>query len=132
MPTSAAATYEPNAIRYKNKGENRMDERLTVRLHKILRAPWAIPPVDSYRVIGTVHRGMEFGFLAIARDGGYLQVNGSVIQRLNRGDVEAAICSAEHVFATRPVQTPVAANVAGPVTVIRKKRRTPAEADFAP
>ncbi|MFS2034408.1 hypothetical protein ACEN8I_10295 [Polaromonas sp. CT11-55] len=109
-----------------------MDERLTVRLHKILRAPWAIPPVDSYRVIGTVHRGMEFGFLAIARDGGYLQVNGSVIQRLNRGDVEAAICSAEHLFATRPVQTPVAANVAGPVTVIRKKRRTPAEADFAP
>lgn len=135
MPTSAitaAAADEPSAVRYQNKGENRMDERLTVRLHKILRAPWAIPPVDSYRVIGTVHRGMEFGFLAIARDGGYLQVNGSVIQRLNRGDVEAAICSAEHLFAARPVQTPAAANVAGPVTVIRKKRRTPAEADFAP
>jgi hypothetical protein len=62
-----------------------MDERLTVRLHKILRAPWAIPPVEHYRVIGTVHRGMEFGFLAIARNGAYLQVNGSVVQRLNRG-----------------------------------------------
>lgn len=109
-----------------------MDERLTVRLHKILRAPWAIPPVDCYRVIGTVHRGMEFGFLAIARDGAYLQVNGSIVQRLNRGDVDAAISSAEHLFAARPVQAPAAANVAGAVTVIRKKRRMPADAGVAP
>lgn len=110
----------------------RMDERLTVRLHKILRAPWAIPPVDSYRVIGTVHRGMEFGFLAIARDGGYLQVNGSVVQRLNRRDVDAAINNAEHLFAAKPAQAQAAVNPAGPVTVIRKKRRTPADAELAP
>ncbi|SDM55793.1 hypothetical protein [Polaromonas sp. JS666] len=109
-----------------------MDERLTVRLHKILRAPWAIPPVEHYRVIGTVHRGMEFGFLAIARNGAYLQVNGSVVQRLNRGDVDAAISSAEQLFAARPVQASSAGSVAGPVTVIRKKRRTPADTGVAP
>lgn len=111
-----------------------MDERLTVRLHKILRAPWAIPPVDCYRVIGTVHRGMEFGFLAITRDGFYLQVNGSVVQRLNRADVDAAIGSAEHLYAARPMQTsaPAPMDSAGPVTVIRKKRRTPIEAGIAP
>lgn len=109
-----------------------MDERLTVRLHKILRAPWAIPPVDCYRVIGTVHRGMEFGFLAIARDGGYLQVNGSVIQRLNRCDVDAAISSAEHLVAIRPLMQTPAVAAAEPVTVIRKKRRMPADAGVAP
>lgn len=123
-----------------------MDDRLTVRLHKILRAPWAIPPVDTYRVIGTVHRGMEFGFLAISRDGAYLQVNGSVVQRLNRGDVDAAISSAEHLFAVRPFQAfasasasasasapaPEIASATGPVTVIRKKRRVPADAAVAP
>lgn len=119
-----------------------MDDRLTVRLHKILRAPWAIPPVDTYRVIGTVHRGMEFGFLAISRDGAYLQVNGSVIQRLNRGDVDAAISSAEHLFAVRPFQAltsasasapaPEMANATGPVTVTRKKRRMLADAAVVP
>lgn len=113
-------------------GETCMDGRLTVRLHKILRAPWAIPPVDFYRVIGTVHRGMEFGFLAIARDGGYVQVNGSVVQRLNRADVDAAICSAEHLFVARPVQAPLVPRPAGPVTVIHKKRRTPTGAGVAP
>jgi len=119
-------------VGYPEREEARTDERLTVRLHKILRAPWAIPPVDSYHVIGTVHRGMEFGFLAIARNGAYLQVNGSVVQRLNRGDVDAAISSAEHLFAARLVQTPATASPIGPVTVIRKKRRTPPEAGFAP
>ena len=111
-----------------------MSERLTVRLHKILRAPWAIPPVDYYRVIGTVHRGMEFGFLAITRDGCYLQVNGSVVQRLNHADVDAAIGSAEHLSAARPMQAPAPAPMhsAEPVTVIRKKRRTPAETGIAP
>jgi hypothetical protein len=110
-----------------------MDDRLTVRLHKILRAPWAIPPVDAYRVIGTVHRGMEFGFLAIAGDGGYLQVNGSVVQRLNRSDVDAAIGSAEHLFAARPMQAaaPTMMNAPGAVTVIRKKRRLPADTGVA-
>jgi len=111
-----------------------MDDRLTVRLHKILRAPWAIPPVDSYRVIGTVHRGMEFGFLAIARDGGYLQVNGSVIQRLDRSDVDAAISSAGYLSALRPAHLPVAAvaSMAGTVTVTHKKRRMPADTSLAP
>lgn len=144
MPTSAIAAPGLDAIRYQNKEGSSMSERLTVRLHKILRAPWAIPPVDSYRVIGTVHRGMEFGFLAIARDGGYLQVNGSVVQRLNRCDVDAAINSAEHLFSARPALPPTSplapvspstmtmASAAGPVTVIRKKRRTPAEMGVAP
>jgi hypothetical protein len=109
-----------------------MNERLTVRLHKILRAPWAVPPVDYYRVIGTVHRGMEFGFLAIARDGCYLQVNGSVVQRLNRADVDAALYSAEHLCVARPVQAPAPAHPAGPVTVIHKKKRTHAEAGLVP
>ena len=107
------------------------DERLTVRLHKILRAPWAVPPGERYRVIGTVHRGMEFGFLAVARSGGYLQVNGSVVQPLNRQDVDAAIGSSSHFPAARPADTAAMERPAGPVMVIRKKRRIPADAAAA-
>ncbi len=109
-----------------------MDERLTVRLHKILRGALGGSAGDCYRVIGTVHRGMEFGFLAIARDGCYLQVNGSVVQRLNRADVDAAIYSAEHLCVARPPQAFAPAHPAEPVTVIRKKRRMPADAGVAP
>ena len=107
------------------------DERLTVRLHKILRAPWAVPPGERYRVIGTVHRGMEFGFLALARNGGYLQVNGSVVQPLNREDVDAAIGSIAHYPAAVPLDATAMARPAGPVMVIRKRRRIPADADAA-
>ena len=98
---------------------NGVEERVTVRLHKVLRSPWAAPPGERYRVIGTVHRGMEFGFLAIARDGGYLQINGSVVQPLNRKDIDAAIGGVAHF------------PVAGPVTVVRKRRRIPADADVS-
>ncbi|WP_411883570.1 hypothetical protein [Polaromonas sp. YR568] len=108
-----------------------MDERLTVRLHKILRAPWAVPPGERYRVIGTVHRGMEFGFLAVARNGGYLQVNGSVVQALNREDVNAAIGSISHFPASRPMDGPAIERATEPVTVIRKRRRIPADAGTA-
>jgi hypothetical protein len=108
-----------------------MDERLTVRLHKIQRSPWAIPPVDCYRVIGTVHRGMEFGFLALARDGRYLQVNGSVIQPLNQEDVIAAIRTVERLRPSGPISAPPPGPPAGPVMVFHKRRRIPAEADAA-
>lgn len=108
-----------------------IDERLTVRLHKILRAPWAVPPGERYRVIGTVHRGMEFGFLALARDGGYLQINGSVVQPLNRKDVDAAIGSTGYFPAIGLVSTPAIGQPAGPVTVIRKRKRIPADAGAA-
>ncbi|WP_411878373.1 hypothetical protein [Polaromonas sp. YR568] len=108
-----------------------MDERLTVRLHKILRAPWAVPPGERYRVIGTVHRGMEFGFLAVARNGGYLQINGSVVQPLNREDVDAAIGSISHFPAARPVDATAMEQPAGAVMVIRKRRRIPADAGIA-
>jgi hypothetical protein len=115
----------PGTIQHPIEGERCMDDRLTVRLHKILRAPWAVPPSDCYRVI-------EFGFLAITREGCYLQVNGSVVQRLNRADVDAAIYSAEHLYAARPAQAFAPAHPAEPVTVIRKKRRTPTDAGVAP
>lgn len=108
-----------------------IDERLTVRLHKILRAPWAVPPGERYRVIGTVHRGMEFGFLAIARDGGYLQVNGSVVQPLNRKDVDAAIGSTGYLPAAGLMSSPAMERPAGPVTVIHKRKRIPADAGVA-
>jgi hypothetical protein len=107
-----------------------MDDRLTVRLHKILRAPWAVPPVDFYRVIGTVHRGMEFGFLAIARDGSYLQVNGSVVQRLNHVDVDAAIRTVEYLRSARPMQPAPLEPAAGAVEIVRKRRRIPVAADL--
>jgi hypothetical protein len=106
-----------------------MEERLTVRLHKILRSPWAIPPVDSYRTIGTVHRGMEFGFLVIARDGSYLQINGSVIQPLNREAVLAAIRTVERMRFAGPINAPPPGPPAGPVTVVHKRRRISTEAD---
>lgn len=110
---------------------NGTDERLTVRLHKVLRSPWAVPPGERYRVIGTVHRGMEFGFLAIARDGGYLQVNGSVVQPLNREAVNAAIGGISHLPSCRVTDAPAmpaAERPAAPVTVVRKKRRIPPDA----
>jgi hypothetical protein len=108
-----------------------MEERLTVRLHKILRSPWAVPPGERYRVIGTVHRGLEFGFLAIARDGGYLQINGSVVQPLNREHVNAAIGGISHFPAARSMDNPAMERPMGPVTVVRKRRRIPADADVA-
>lgn len=113
---------------------NGPDERLTVRLHKILRSPWAVPPGDRYRVIGTVHRGMEFGFLAIARDGGYLQINGSVVQPLNREDVNAAIGGIARFPVPRIMNAtaiPATEQPAGAVTVVHKKRRVPANAGVA-
>jgi hypothetical protein len=108
-----------------------MEERLTVRLRKILRSPWAIPPVDCYRTIGTVHRGLEFGFLVIARDGSYLQINGSVIQALDREDVMAAIRTVERLRPAGPIIAPPPGPPAGPVTIVHKRRRIPAEADAA-
>ena len=110
---------------------NGVEERVTVRLHKVLRSPWAAPPGERYRVIGTVHRGMEFGFLAIARDGGYLQINGSVVQPLNRKDIDAAIGGVAHFPVAGPVGSPAMERPGGPVTVVRKRRRIPADADVS-
>lgn len=96
-----------------------MRELLTVRLGVSLRTPWAIPP-SEYGVIGNVYRGMEFGFLAIAPGGVYVQVNGSAVQPLNQDDVNAAIC-AERLRAAKPCEQPIE-----PVVTVRKRRRIPA------
>jgi hypothetical protein len=74
---------------------------------------------------------MEFGFLAIARDGGYLQINGSVVQPLNREHVNAAIGGISHFPAARSMDNPAMERSTGPVTVVRKRRRIPADADVA-
>lgn len=94
-----------------------MDKYLTVRLRGALRAPWAYFP-PGYHVIGTVYRGMEFGFLAVTGCGAYLRINGSVVQALNRGEVIAAMRNAECLLAARCVE-----QSAEPVVVVRKSRR---------
>lgn len=103
-----------------------MDKYLTVRLRGALRTPWAYFP-PGYHVIGTVYRGMEFGFLAVTGCGTYLRINGSVVETLNRGEVVAAMRNAERLLETRYVEQAVE-----PVVIVRKSRRLPIIEGAAP
>ncbi|WP_157158247.1 hypothetical protein [Delftia sp. Cs1-4] len=70
------------------------------------------------RLLGVVQRGLETGALALLPDGVYAQVNGDIVQPLNRAQVEAALRCAGMAFeAPRPAS-------AGQPTVIVKRRRT--------
>lgn len=95
-----------------------------------MRLPWAVPPEDI-RVLGTVHRGMEFGFLAKTALGEYVQINGSTMQRLNFAQVEQARREASGTSRIQGDRAPGTARpaVAAPsVVTVRKKRKvlTPA------
>jgi hypothetical protein len=103
---------------------------IIVKLRVPLRLPWAVPPEDI-RVLGTVHRGMEFGFLAKTAFGEYVQINGSTTQRLNFAQVEQARREASGIARMQGGRAPGTARPAAAppsVVTVRKKRRvlTPA------
>jgi hypothetical protein len=93
-------------------------------------------PDHGVKIIGTVHRGAEFGYLALSPAGEYMQVNGSVTRVLNASKVRAAIRSAEGPRGRqRPTfQRPTFQRSAAPperppaVVIVRKKRRVLAAA----
>lgn len=86
----------------------------------------AVAPELGVRVIGTVQRGCEFGYLAMSPLGEYLQVNGSVARVLNASQVRAAMRSA---VGPRERQRPTFQRSDPPpekppaVVIVRKKRR---------
>ena len=84
-----------------------------------------VPRVPSGGVLlGVVQRGMHIGALARLPDGSFVQVNGDVIQPLNRSQVETALRKAS-VPTERSMAAPAAMPVstdAVPVTIKRRRR----------
>lgn len=77
-------------------------------------------------LIGVVERGMQIGALARLPDGSFVQVNGDVVQPLNRSQVENALRTARPV--RRSTGHPSSSVAPAPPVVIIKRRRvlTPA------
>lgn len=46
----------------------------------------------TFKAVGIVQFGMEFGVLAVSQNGDYYRVNGSKVTLLDNADVEDAIC----------------------------------------
>jgi hypothetical protein len=104
---------------------NGVSPEIIVKLRLPLRLPWAVPPEDV-RILGTVHRGMEYGFLGKTALGEYVQVNGSTLQPLDAAMVEQALRDAAD--GPRPPSGGIRSQVrpvapAPSVVTIRKKRR---------
>lgn len=90
--------------------------------------PCTATPDSSLQIIGTVHIGLEFGYLVISPAGDYLQVNGSVTRTLNTAKVRAALSKAEGLQRGRQPQTHLRRiQPQSPVVIVRKKRRVPLE-----
>jgi len=85
-----------------------------------------VPRVPAGGVLlGVVERGMNIGALARLRDGSFVQVNGDVIQPLNRSQVETALRRtkpARRFDAETAAQAPPADAGAVVVTVKRRRR----------
>jgi len=74
-------------------------------------------PVDI-RLLGVVQRDLQIGALAQCHDGSYVQINGDVVQPLNRSQVEHALRASAQA----------GPNVSGtpappPAVTVRKRRR---------
>lgn len=93
-----------------------------------LTLPCTAAPDSALRIIGTVHQGSGFGYLAMSPAGDYLQVNGSVTRTLNAAKVRAAISKAEGLLRGPKPQTWLRrTQPQSPVVIVRKKRRVPLE-----
>lgn len=100
-----------------------MTDKLIVKLGRNhLALPWMASP-EGQCVIGTVSRGAEFGYLAKADDGNFVQVNGSVVQVLNTSQVRDAIRRAARFQGLELEATRDLAPAAVPMVVVRKRRR---------
>lgn len=76
---------------------------------------------EGAELLGVVERGMQIGALARLADGSFVQINGDVVQPLNRSQVEAALRAA------RPARPhgrfkASSAPVAPPVVTIKRRR----------
>lgn len=100
-------------------------------------------PQPDLKMLGTVQSGLEIGALARTADGRYVQVNGSILQELRAGRIEAAIQRYRSFISAKsrssrpaasligptelseepPVEVPVHRPDAPPPTVVYKKRR---------
>jgi hypothetical protein len=72
-------------------------------------------------LLGVVERGMQIGALARLADGSFVQVNGDVMQPLNRSQVESALRTARPARANlgRPSSSLAPAS---PVVTIKRRR----------
>lgn len=102
--------------------------RIVLHERAHLRFVPRVPPGGV--LLGVVERGMHVGALARLQDGSFVQVNGDVVQPLNRSQVETALRR------TAPSRTGGSSGVvrAPPVDVakvhvtIKQRRRLPARA----
>ena len=92
---------------------------------------FAVPREDMV-FIGTIEQNASIGALARDLDGGYWQVNGDVLRKLNTSRIEASLRGAGGV----PYRAPAAAAEvaapapAGPAPVVIVKRRRRLSADL--
>ena len=83
---------------------------------------------EDMELLGTVQRGMQIGALARLPDNTYAQVNGDVIQPLNRSRIEATLRSTPPARTDRPFMS-VPPSGPAPVVTIKKRRRVVAPGD---
>jgi hypothetical protein len=115
------------------------------RMHVILGVSTAkafvlVASPHIYKTIGIVQFGIEYGLLAVSREGNYVRINGSQVEPLNKRDVESAIYRAKKVgrgesysdsraaelSATPPAApsaTPLSTPPAAPTVVLKRHRK---------
>lgn len=76
---------------------------------------------QGLRLLGRISRQGQFGALAVASDGSYLQINGDHVTPINRSQVEYALRIATKKMAR--VQSQQRAREPRPATVVSFKRR---------
>lgn len=74
-------------------------------------------------MLGTVQRGLEIGALARTESGDYLQVNGDILQPLNKSRIETAL---RKMQPPAPKRRPVTGPTTTPVVTIKRRRIIPA------
>jgi hypothetical protein len=87
-------------IKFKDYSESMYKKRfrrpeMTVSLNRAPLKAIVISKME-YVTIGLVRWGLEYGWLAIAPNGNYLRINGSVEERLDLRDVKAALYRAKN------------------------------------
>ena len=75
---------------------------------------------DGVAFIGTIQRGMQIGALARMADGTYAQINGDIIETLNKSRVEFALRAATGTRAGQPI---VNIPRVAPATLVTVKKR---------
>jgi hypothetical protein len=77
---------------------------------------------EGMHMLGTVQRGMQIGALARLADGSYAQVNGDVVEVINKSRVEFALRAATGTRPGDPIVN-LRRPPASAVPVVIKKRR---------